>query len=179
MKTIISLGIIGIGALLLAACSGADAPAGGEDPNGGARQTLKATGDCSFQTCGAVPSSMESEVTVVCREDAGDSCAWSPSAADSTSSYRECGAEECPAPPAIECPETTVQASQRCGSENDAACAWTTACVPPRITTPCADAHGCDEQPVQTIGIICKDGSAGGFACVTDGRSCFLERNCD
>jgi hypothetical protein len=30
-----------------------------------------------------------------------------------------------------------------------------------------------------TIGIICSDGAIGGFACVTNGKSCYWERNCD
>ena len=79
----------------------------------------------------------------------------------------------------IECPADTVQSSQICGSENQGPCVWTTVCVPPRVTTPCPQADGCSGKPVPAIGIICKDGSVGGMACVTDGASCFLERDCD
>lgn len=163
--------------LLFVACAGADR--GDSDTPDTRRQTLKASDGCEFASCGSMPSSLSSEPVVECSSGAGDECSWSGSDDDASVSYRFCADSECPPKPEIECPEGTTFGSQQCGSENDAPCAWTTSCVPPRVTTPCADAHGCDHLPLQTIGIICKDGSNGGFACVTDGQSCFWERNCD
>jgi hypothetical protein len=178
MKHVFIIGYASFFTLVAAACGGTDSAknAGDDKP---VRQTLRASGECSFEACGAVPSSMQSQASVACDASSGADCDWEPFDPDGTVSYRSCDDSECPPRPAIDCPEDTVQASQQCGSENDAACAWTTVCTPPRITTPCPDAKGCDGIPVQQIGIICKDGSAGGFACVTDGERCFLERNCD
>jgi hypothetical protein len=70
-----------------------------------------------------------------------------------------------------------VRSSQECGSQNDAACTWTTVCVPPRATTPCPDQNGCGPEPA--LGVICSDGSTGGLACVTDGQKCSWQRTCD
>lgn len=176
MKNVIIIGLVSFGSFVVAACGGAEEPKSPE-VSSNTRQTLNASGDCSFQACGAVPSSMADAPKVECAGSAGTDCAWTEP--DSVTSYRMCQDSECPAKPAIECPADTVQASQHCGSENDRACAWTTSCVPPRLTTPCADADGCRDQPVLSIGIICKDGSVGGFACMTDGQRCSWERNCD
>lgn len=172
--------IIGLCSLLsvLAACSGSEEAkspsAGGSRP-----QTLSANGDCSFEACGAMPSSLASAAKVECAASSSAPCTWSEESAGTSVSFRPCADAECPAKPAVECPANTVQSSQYCGSENSAACAWTTVCVPPRITTPCPQADGCSGQPVLTIGVICKDGSNGGMACVTDGTKCFMERDCD
>jgi hypothetical protein len=162
--------------LLLVNCAGSD-PKESDTPDL-QRQTLKASDGCEFASCGTLPSSLSSEPVVECSSTAGDECSWSGSN-DGSVSYRYCSDSECPPKPEVDCPDGTTFGSQQCGRENDAACAWTTSCVPPRITTPCADSHGCDDLPQQAIGIICKDGSNGGFACVTDGDSCFWERNCD
>lgn len=158
------------------ACSG-----GAEDnhsSNPSVKQSFEIRGDCSFEACGGVPSSLESVSQVSCSTSTG-ACTWSSSADNGSVSYRPCADSECPSRPSIQCPAGTSQASQTCGSENDAACAWTTACVPPRVTTPCPDSHGCDGLPTIAIGVICSDGSTGGFACVTEGQSCRWERNCD
>jgi hypothetical protein len=164
--------------LLSAACGGTE---GAKSPSegGATRQTLSANGECRFESCGVLPSSLSSVAKVECSADSSAACAWTEPPPSTTVSFRQCADSECPPKPGIECPSDTVQSSQYCGSENDAACAWTTVCVPPRITTPCPQADGCSDQEVITIGIICKDGSTGGMTCVTDGERCFMERNCD
>lgn len=166
-----------LGATLLAACGsteGAKSPSEG----GSTRQTLTANGDCSFQSCGVVPSSLSDAAKVECSASSSEACEWSDDTASGSVSFRQCADAECPAKPAVECPSDTVQSSQYCGSENDAPCAWTTICVPPRVTTPCPQADGCG-QGVPAIGVICKDGTTGGMTCVTDGTKCFFERDCD
>jgi hypothetical protein len=166
------------GVVLLSACGGTEeAKSPGE--GGSTRQTLSASGECSFATCGSVPSSLANAPKVECSASSPDACGWSEDSASATVSFRPCAESECPPKPAVECPADTVQSSQYCGSENDAACAWTTVCTPPRITTPCPQANGCDGQEIPAIGIICKDGSNGGMTCVTDGQKCFMERDCD
>lgn len=159
----------------LLACSGenaSDAPA-----RTAGRQTLRATGACDFESCGAVPSSLGSAASLDCN-GAPEACQWSASSSDVTS-YRFCAETECPARPDIECPANTVRVSQQCGSLDGAACAWATSCAPPRQTTACPSATGCDDLPLLSIGVICQDGSTGGFDCVTDGAQCRWERNCD
>lgn len=176
MNRIVSAIALNLG-LLLVACAGADR--GESDTPETRRQTVKVSDGCEFASCGVMPSSLSSEPVVECSAPDGAECSWSDTGDDASVSYRYCADSECPPKPAVDCPAGTTFGSQQCGSENDAPCAWTTSCVPPRITTPCADSHGCDHLEVQAIGIICKDGSNGGFACVTDGKSCFWERNCD
>lgn len=144
-----------------------------------AKQTLIVSGDCSFTACGVVPSSLSTEARVTCESSADAACNWSASRGDTSVSYSYCADAECPVKPVIECPEGTVFASQSCGRENDNPCAWTTACVPPRATTPCPEITGCDQIPLLAIGVVCSDGSVGGFACVTNGQTCSWERNCD
>jgi hypothetical protein len=163
--------------IFLTACGGGDQA---KSPNDGVStpQTLSVNGACSFEGCGAMPSSLASAPKVECGASVSGACAWSEDPAASVS-FRPCADAECPSKPAVECPANTVQSSQYCGSENEGACTWTTVCVPPRVTTSCPQADGCSGQPVSTIGIVCKDGSAGGMACVTDGARCFLERDCD
>lgn len=151
------------------------------DPNEGTpqiKQTLVLSGDCTASSCGIVPSSLEGEAKVICDATTEANCTWSGSDGASVS-YRACDVTECASKPSISCPQGTTFASQNCGSENDGPCSWTTTCVPPRETTPCPEVTGCDELPLMEIGVICADGSTGGFACVTDGRACFWERNCD
>lgn len=177
MKQIIA-GYCVFGSLFLAACGGSEEAKSPSD-GASARQTLSVHGECSFAACGSLPSNLSTTPKVECTAGSSESCAWSDTTANTSVSYRQCAETECPPQPAIECPADTVQSTQTCGSENDAACAWTTVCVPPRITTPCPQADGCANQPVPEIGIICKDGSNGGMACVTDGTSCFMERDCD
>lgn len=143
------------------------------------QQTLQAADGCEFASCGSLPSSLSHEPILECSSTAGAECTWSDTSDDASTSYRFCADSECPPKPELDCPAGTVFGSRQCGSENDAPCAWTTTCIPPRVTTRCADSHGCDHLEVHTIGIICKDGSNGGFACVTDGKSCFWERDCD
>jgi len=177
MKHIIGICSLLLGSVLLSACGGSEEPKSPSD-GGSSRQTLSVNGDCQFEACGSVPSSMAAAAKVECSAGSSAACAWSEPAGGSVS-FRSCADSECPARPAVDCPADTVPSTQYCGSENDAACEWTTVCAAPRITTPCPQANGCDHQPVITIGIICKDGSTGGMACVTDGDSCFLERDCD
>jgi len=156
---------------------GCASTSGGAEPERGSPQTLSVRGDCSFESCGVPPSNLASAPVLSCSPNAGQACGWA--SASSTVSYRPCADSECPPKPTVTCPADTVKSSQQCGSENDGACLWTSTCVPPRNTTPCPDAHGCDGLPVLDIGIICSDGTTGGFACVTDGQRCKYERNCD
>ena len=145
----------------------------------GAKQTLNVRGDCDFASCGVPPSNLESAPVLSCDSGSSQSCDWATPSDSSSVSYRVCAVSECPPKPEVDCPAETVRSSQQCGSENDGPCLWTTTCAPPRNTTPCPDSHGCDNLPVLDIGIICSDGSNGGFVCVTDGQHCKYERNCD
>ena len=151
----------------------------GSSPVQEIKQTLTFEGDCTQAACSSPPSNLATASALVCTGGSASECQWATSDGDATVSYRQCAAAECPAKPDIACPTGTSLASQTCGSENDAPCAWTSSCVPPRDTTPCPQATGCDGQPMIEIGIICKDGSSGAFVCVTDGKQCHLERNCD
>lgn len=156
-----------------------------KEPDGMAqrKQTLLAKGECTFEQCSALPSSLDHAATVECSGDGdghGNACAWSAIDPNDTSvSYAPCAESECPSRPAIDCPEGTVKSLQTCGNENDTGCAWTTHCVPPRETTPCADQKGCDGQPLMELAVICSDGTTGGFVCVSDDTRCFWERSCD
>jgi hypothetical protein len=161
----------------VAACSGSG-PHPADPAPGGTRQQLVAKGDCTFTECGT-PSSFEGEAIIECAPSTNDSCEWSADVTDGVAGYAYCEDSECPPRPAIDCPADTVKASQQCGNENNTGCAWTTVCVPPRETTPCPAQNGCDDQPQLAIGIICSDGSAGSFVCVSDDQKCFWERNCD
>lgn len=178
MKRIIMACGLFLGSAWLTACGGSE-EAKSPTEGGSTRQTLSASGECRFEACGSLPSSLSTAPKVECAASSSEACAWAEDPASATVSFRQCAEAECPAKPAVDCPADTVQSTQYCGSENDAACAWTTVCVPPRITTPCPQADGCSDQPVSLVGIICKDGSTGGMACVTDGTKCFMERDCD
>jgi len=159
------------------ACGNADQTAGAKSPSP-TSQTLSVVGACAFAACGSLPSNLASTPRVKCSSASSDSCAWSASSNDDgVSSYRPCSDSECPDAPAVTCPAGSVHSSQQCGSENGAACAWTTDCVPPRDTTPCPDANGCHAQP--ELGVICSDGSNGALVCVTNGQTCSWQRNCD
>jgi len=178
MKNIV-LGFSFSASLLAFACGSADQTPPAQTPSV-TSQTLSAVGTCSFAECGSLPSNLSSTPSVKCSSPsaaASANCAWSASGDDSTVSYRPCSASECPPAPALDCPAGTVHSSQQCGSENGAACAWTTVCSPPRSTTPCPDQNGCGPAPL--LGVICQDGSTGALACVSDGKTCSWQRNCD
>ena len=176
MKSIVFIGLGLSASFLPLACGSADQSGGAKSPSS-TRQTLSAVGGCEFAACGSLPSNLSSTPSVTCSSGSSESCAWAASDADATTSYRPCSASECPAAPALACPPGTVHSSQQCGSENDAACAWTTVCSPPRDTTPCPDANSCGPQ--LEIGVICSDGSNGALVCVTNGQTCSWQRNCD
>ena len=175
MKSIV-IGLGLVASFLPLACGSADQTGGAKAPTS-TRQTLSAVGSCEFAECGSMPSNLSSTPSVKCSSASSNSCAWSASKPDDSVSYRPCTASECPAAPAVDCPAGTVHSSQQCGSENDAACAWTTVCTPARDTTPCPDANGCGAQT--EIGVICADGSNGAQVCVTNGQTCSWQRNCD
>jgi hypothetical protein len=145
------------------------------------KQTLVFKGDCDASACASRPSNLETAASVTCASATDAACQWTDSDnSDSETSvgYRNCGASECSAKPNITCPTGTTLDGQECTSENDAPCSWTSKCVPPRDTTPCPQANGCDDQPMELIGIICTDGSTGALACVTNGKQCTWEPNC-
>jgi hypothetical protein len=171
---------------LAIACGGASSePGAPEEPTpaptpAARRDALSFVSPCTASECGEVPSSFDEETTASCAPS-GAECAWSAPGGDDTSvSYRSCEPSECAAaePTADVCPEGLTFGGNTCGSENDAACAWTTACVAPRSTTPCpqgADACG----PVPEIGVICADGSTGSLVCVLAGDRCEHQPSCD
>jgi hypothetical protein len=175
MKNIV-IGLSLSASFSMLACGSAD-QTGAPKSASSTSQTLSAVGACSFAACGSMPSSLSGTPSVKCSGESAGSCAWSARGADSSVSYRPCSESECPAAPAIDCPAGTVHSSQQCGSENDAACAWTTICSPPRSTTACPRQDGCGPQ--LELGVICNDGSNGALVCVTDGQACSWQRNCD
>jgi hypothetical protein len=155
--------------IVIAACGGTTTtpqPA----PGGTASQALY-TAPCTSSVCGSQPSGMEKCVPNK------DSCEWHDVDPDGTVSYRPCASSECGKEPGAEvCPPGTTFKGNQCGSENEAACRWTTTCAPPRSTKPCAtDACG----PMPEIGVICKDGSTGALACMDQNGKCGWERTCD
>jgi hypothetical protein len=163
---------------VIAACSTAASPDGGPDPISPqpqpSRGPFQITSPCTASLCGEIPASLQSPR---CRGETEASCGWSD---DAAVSYRVCEASECPATEPTEsvCPEGTTFRGNTCGSENDAPCAWTTACVAPRSTTPCpggADACG----PMPEIGVICSDGSTGNLVCVETSSGCTYQPDCD
>lgn len=177
MKNIINALCL-VASFLPLACGSAEQSAGTKPAS--TSQTLSVVGACTFMACGGLPSNLAATPSVECASassaDSSDGCAWS-AGDDSSVSYRACAANECPAAPAVDCPDDTVRSSQQCGSENGAACAWTTVCTPPRATAPCEVANGCGPQP--QLGVICRDGSSGDLACVTNGETCSWQRTCD
>jgi hypothetical protein len=171
---VIALGFVA--SFLPLACSGSDTS--GTKSTSTTSQTLSVVGACVFSGCGSLPSNLSSAPSVTCSGASADACAWSAdSGDDSAVSYRWCTASECPPAPAIDCPTGTVRSTQQCGSENDAACTWTTVCTPPRSTTPCADQNGCGVELER--GVVCSDGTSGALVCVTDGSQCSWQPNCD
>jgi len=144
-------------------------------PNAG---EVRFTSPCTPGTCGSAPSSLESPH---CKSQPGTaptpaSCGWSD--ADGTVSYRPCADAECGVAPGADlCPPSTIFRGNTCGSENEAACAWSTVCAPPPSTTPCSDPEGCGAQPA--IGVICSDGGSGGLACMQVSSGCAWQRTCD
>ncbi len=129
------------------------------------------TAPCTADRCGDAPASVSSPR---CKPLPSE-CGWS----DGTSvSYSQCAEAECgPAPGPEVCPEGTTFKTNTCGSENDAPCAWSTACAPPPSTTPCPDPEGCGPMP--GIGVICKDGGTGGLECMQFEARCNWQRTCD
>ena len=135
------------------------------------RREATFTAPCTPERCGDAPSAI---ARPRCKPLPSE-CGWS----DGTSvSYRPCAASECGAEPGPDvCPDGTTFKGNTCGSENDAACAWTTACAPPPSTTPCADPEGCGPKP--EIGVVCSDGGIGDLACMQLQSSCGWQRTCD
>ena len=139
-------------------------------PNNG---QISITAPCTPTTCGAAPSTFQYPK---CVPDKG-TCKWID---ETTVSFEACDAAECGTVPGAEvCPSGTTFSGNNCGSENGASCAWTTACVPPRSTTPCPDPNGCGDAKPE-LGVICKDGSTGDLACfqLANG-ACAFQRTCD
>lgn len=163
---------------LIAGCGASQEPPTAPGGPGAGRQALSFTAPCESVSCGGVPDSLGSENAVRCAEVKA-ACSWAPGG-DQTVSYRQCRPEECAptaAPNAQVCPAGTTFGGSVCGAENDGPCRWTTACTPPRSTTPCGVEGACGAMPA--IGVICKDGSSGGLVCVQQGARCAWERSCD
>lgn len=136
------------------------------------RRAASFTSPCTARRCGDAPTSISSPR---CKPSSDESCGWTD---DTSVSYRQCPDIQCGAAPGPEvCPEGTTFKGSTCGSENEAACAWTTACAPPPSTTPCAEPEGCGEMPA--IGIICKDGGVGGLDCMQFEGRCEWQRTCE
>jgi hypothetical protein len=171
-----------IGALFLVACSSSSTPAppsnADNDGNGNTatvREALEFIAPCAAETCGEVPSSSKA-TKPACAPTAG-TCSWSDPASDSVS-FRQCPDADCGAEPdASVCPSGTTFKGATCGSENEGACVWRSACVPPPSTTPCPDVDGCGGKPM--LGVICKDGSTGDLECMKTGATCSWQRTCE
>ncbi len=129
------------------------------------------TAPCNAQTCGDVPSGLKKPR---CKPQPVD-CGWSE---DTSVSYAPCEESKCGTAPGPEtCPTGTTFKGNSCGSENDAACAWSTVCAPPPSTTPCKDSEGCGPKP--EIGVVCKDGTTGDLACMQFDDGCKYQRTCE
>ncbi len=173
--------------LFLVACSSSSTPPpssanDGDDNNDTGKQTattrtgLSFVAPCTAAACGEVPPSSKAE-TPACAPSSG-SCGWSDPDPSASVSYRECAASECgPPPDASVCPSGTTFKGAACGSENEGACIWRSACAPPRSTTPCPDPNGCG--PVPGLGVICKDGSTGHLECMQRGAKCEFQPSCE
>ncbi len=162
---------------VVVACQGT--PAGSADPKVGihpqpqppSAREVKFTSPCTSSKCGEAPSTLESPR---CKAEASG-CAWSE---DTSVSYRGCDASECGlAPGADVCPSGTTFKGNACGSEDNAACGWSTVCAPPASTTPCSTSDGCGAKP--DIGVVCKDGGLGDLACMQFGARCDWQRTCE
>jgi hypothetical protein len=151
-------------------------------PNGGSFQSIhpqpqpnagsmKFTAPCTAATCGSAPETLASPH---CKPEASG-CGWSE---DTPVSYRPCAESECgQAPSADTCPSGTTFKGNTCGSENDAACTWSSVCLPPRSTIACADVDGCGPKP--EIAVVCQDGGTGDLACMQVASRCAWQRTCD
>lgn len=166
-----------IALLLAAACS--TSSSGASDPDGIHPQpqpnngSVSITAPCNTVICGAAPSELQYPKCI----PQNGKCTWID---QQTSSYTQCADVECgDAPKADVCPAGTTFKGNTCGAENDNSCAWTTACAPPRSTTPCPDPNGCGSA-MPDIGVICQDGDAGALACflLSTGK-CGFDRTCD
>jgi len=137
----------------------------GGDKTGTKREALNFTSPCTAGACGEVPASSTSSKPT-CAPSEGGSCGWSDPDPNGTVSYAPCEESKCGTKPDQSvCPAGTTFKGAQCGSENDQACKWQSACVPPKSTTPCPDANGCGDGKPE-IGVICKDGSTGDLACM-------------
>ncbi|MBX3222021.1 MAG: hypothetical protein KF795_16000 [Labilithrix sp.] len=135
------------------------------------RRAATFTAPCTATGCGEAPESLTSPK---CKPLPAE-CGWTD---EGSVSFRPCDESECGVAPGSEvCPEGTLFRGNTCGSENEAACAWNTACAPPRSTTPCADPAGCGPMPA--IGVICEDGGNGELACMKLDTRCDWQRTCD
>lgn len=135
------------------------------------RKQLKFTAPCTPATCGEAPEALERPRC----KPVDAACEW---AEDQPVSYRLCSADECgEAPDAAICPSGTTSKGNECGSENDGRCAWTSVCVPPPSTIPCADPAGCGPKP--EIAVVCSDGSIGDLACMHFETRCGWQATCD
>jgi len=130
------------------------------------------TAPCNAQKCGDAPENLKKPKC----KPVPTECEWSE---DQTVSYAPCEESKCGVAPGPEvCPTGTTFKGNQCGSENDAACAWTTACAPPRSTTPCKTSNGCGDGKPE-IGVICKDGSNGDLACMQFADDCQWQPTCE
>ncbi len=173
--------------LLLAACSASSTPSTAGKANGtdtkdkgggtqAAREALSFVAPCNASACGDVPASSTS-ATPQCASTSG-TCSWSASAGDDSVSYSGCDDALCGAKPdASVCPAGTTFKGAACGSEDDGACIWRSACGVAPSTTLCPDPEGCGGKP--EIGVVCKDGSVGDLLCRSQGAKCGWERSCE
>jgi len=170
--------LAGCGSSTTASNAPPTSPGPGDDtsPTGTVREALQFVSPCTAGACGEVPASSTS-AKPACRTSSG-ACGWTDPSPNDTVSYRPCAESECGTKPdASVCPSGTTFKGAQCGSENDAACVWSSSCTPPPSTTPCADAEGCGAQPA--IGVICQDGSNGGLECMQRGTTCVWQRTCE
>ncbi|MDF2695580.1 MAG: hypothetical protein K0S65_3963 [Labilithrix sp.] len=172
------LGSSFFGLLFLVACSGTTEPSAnnaGDDDTQRTRTALGFIAPCTATACGEVPPSSKA-ANPECKPAAG-SCAWADP--NGTTSYRPCEESQCGAKPDESvCPAGTTFKGAACGSENEGACIWRSSCASPRSTTPCPDTNGCGDA-MPDIGVICKDGSTGGLACMHVGAKCAWQPTCD
>ncbi|MBX3263959.1 MAG: hypothetical protein KIS78_29120 [Labilithrix sp.] len=135
------------------------------------RRPVTFTAPCTATACGEAPEAIASPS---CKPLPAD-CGWTD---NSSVSFRQCADSECGVAPTSEvCPSGTLFRGNTCGSENEAPCAWNTACVPPPSTTPCPAPEGCGPKP--EIGVICQDGGIGGLECMQFDSRCDWQRTCD
>lgn len=153
----------------------------GKAPATTVRTTLSYDGTCSASTCGEVPASNSASAPVCSPVASSGACSWTAPDPNGVVSFRPCSDAECPTtvPDKSVCPTDLEFKGASCGAENDGACIWRAACVPPRSTTPCPDASGCGDV-IPELGVICKDGSNGSLACfqLANG-TCALQPTCE